>query len=140
MLRQLYQDVFVPDAVVAEVARHVTNEIDAGLASGWLRQVTPSDRRRVDEIRRDVGGLGEAEVIAVALSMEDAVALIDEKAARACALARGIPVRGTIGVILHAKRRELIAHATPLLDSLRRSGFWLDEATYRKARELASET
>ena len=43
-------------------------------------------------------------------------------------------------MVLHAKRRGLIEYVTPLLDDLRRSGFWLDDATYRKARDLASES
>ena len=113
--------------------------LDADLASGWLKRVLPSNRERVDQIERELGGRGEAEVIGVALELESSIVLIDERAARRYALARGLQVRGTLGVVLHAKRRGLIEHATPLLDYLRRSGFWLDDATYRKARELASE-
>lgn len=78
-------------------------------------------------------------MIAVALELESTVVLIDERAARNYARARGLQVRGTLGVVLHAKRRGLIERATPLLDDLRQSGFWLDETTYRRARELALE-
>lgn len=78
-------------------------------------------------------------MISVALELESAIVLIDEKAARRYAQSRGLQVRGTVAVVLHAKRRGLIERATPLLDDLRRSGFWLDDATYRKARELVSE-
>jgi uncharacterized protein len=139
LLRELYGEILVPDAVVDEVARHPTADLEAGLASGWLRRVTPSNRARVAQIERDLGGRGEAQVIGVALELESAIVLVDERAVRAYARSRGLQVRGTLGVVLHAKRRGLIDRATPVLDELRRSGFWLDEATYRKARELASE-
>lgn len=139
LLRGLYAEILIPDVVADEVARHVSDELDAALASGWLRRVTPADRARVEEIERELGGRGEAEVIGVALEVGDAVVLIDEAAARRYALSRGLQVRGTLGVVVHAKRRGLIEHVTPLLDDLRRTGFWLDDATYRRARELASE-
>ncbi|MBI4729030.1 MAG: DUF3368 domain-containing protein [Acidobacteria bacterium] len=139
LLRALYIEILVPNAVADEVARHLIGEFGVALGAGWLKRTTPRDLARVDEIERELGGRGEAEVIGVALEIEDAVVLIDETAARRCARARGLPVRGTLGVILHAKRRGLIERATPLLDDLRRTGFWLDDATYRRARELASE-
>jgi uncharacterized protein len=139
LLRELYAEVLVPNAVAAEVGRLVVDELDAGVSAGWLRRATPTDVARVDEIERDLGGRGEAEVIALALEIGKAVVLIDERAARTYAVARGLEVRGTLGVVLHAKRRGLIERATPLLDDLRRTGFWLDDATYRKARELAAE-
>jgi hypothetical protein len=72
----------------------------------------------VDEIARDIGGRGEAEVIAPALETGDAVVLIDERAARAYAVARGLQVRGTLGIVLHAKQEGPIELATPLLDEL----------------------
>ena len=78
-------------------------------------------------------------MIGIALELQSAFVLIDERAARAYALSHGLPVLGTVGVVLHAKRRGLIERATPLLDDLRERGFWLDDATYRRARDLASE-
>ena len=78
-------------------------------------------------------------MIGAALELNGAIVLIDERAARAYARSLGLQVLGTVGVVLDAKRRGLIDRATPLLDDLRRSGFWLDDATYRSARELASE-
>jgi predicted nucleic acid-binding protein len=139
LLRELYAEVLVPNAVAGEVGRYVADELDAGFSSGWLRRATPTNVARVDEIERDLGGRGEAEVIAVALEIDNTIALIDEMAARTYAIARGLEVRGTLGIVVHAKRRGLIERATPLLDDLRRTGFWLDDATYWKACELASE-
>jgi predicted nucleic acid-binding protein len=127
LLRELYAEVIVPAAVATEVSRHLAVELNAGLTA------------LVDRIESDLGGRGEAEVIAIALELESAVVLIDERAARTYALSQGLRVLGTVGVVLHAKRRGLIERAPPLLDDLRARGFWLDDATYRRARDLASE-
>jgi predicted nucleic acid-binding protein len=139
LLRELYAEIIVPDAVATEVSRHLAVELNAALTSGWLKRVNPRNRALVDRIESDLGGRGEAEVIAIALELGSAVVLIDERAARTYALSQGLRVLGTVGVVLHAKRRGLIERATPLLDDLRARGFWLDDATYRRARDLASE-
>jgi predicted nucleic acid-binding protein len=139
-LRELYANVLLPVGVAEEVARHAGVALDTALAAGWLRRVTPSNRMLVEEIERDLGGRGEAEVIAVAIELGNAVVLVDERAARTYARSRGLQVLGTVGVVVHAKLRRLIPRATPLLDDLRRHGFWLDDATYRRARELAGES
>lgn len=139
LLRELYGEILVPSTVAAEVAGHIGDELGAGFAAGWLKRASTPDLALVGQIESDLGGRGEAEVVAIALKTEDAIVLIDEAAARDYARSRGLQVRGTLGVVLHAKRRGLIERATPLFDDLRRSGFWLDDATYRKARELASE-
>jgi uncharacterized protein len=125
--------------VATEVSRYLAVELDAGLTCGWLKRVNPRDSALVDRIESDLGGRGEAEVIAIAVELESAVVIIDEKAARAYALSQGLRVVGTVGVVLQAKRRGLIERATPLLDDLRERGFWLADATYRRARDLASE-
>lgn len=139
VLHELYTEILVPSAVLDEVVRDPSVALDAAFASGWLKRVTASNRERVYQVERALGGRGEAEVIGVALELEGAIVLIDEKAARAYARSLGLQVLGTVGVVLDAKRRGLIDRATPLLDDLRRSGFWLDDATYRRARGLASE-
>lgn len=108
----------VPKAVAAEVGRHVADKLAAGFRAGWLKHATPANLMLVDEIARDIGGRGEAEVIAPALETGDAVVLIDERAARAYAVARGLQVRGTLGIVLHAKQEGPIELATPLLDEL----------------------
>lgn len=139
LLHELYTEVLIPPAVADEVERHISGQLDQGLATGWLKRSRPQDPAQVDRIKRELGGRGEAEVIALGLEIEDAILLIDEAAARRYARSLDLPVRGTIGILLHAKRRGSISHVSPFLDELRRSGFWLDEETYRMARELADE-
>ncbi|MGH7575262.1 MAG: DUF3368 domain-containing protein [Longimicrobiales bacterium] len=55
------------------------------------------------------------------------------------ARARGLEVRGTLGVVLHAKRRGLIERATPLFDGLARYRLLAQRSYIPEARELADE-
>ena len=42
LLRELYAEVVVPDAVATEVSGYLAPELDAGFTSGWLKRVNPS--------------------------------------------------------------------------------------------------
>lgn len=46
LLRELYAQVLVPNAVADEVARRPSVELDAGFAADWLKRVTPRGRDR----------------------------------------------------------------------------------------------
>lgn len=65
------------------------------------------------------------------------MAIVDDLAARRCAKARGIASRGTLGVILIARRRGLIPSARAIVDELRRSGMRLaNDVMDRALREV----
>ncbi len=85
--------------------------------------------------------LGEAQAIALALSLPGAELLIDEARGRKVALQLGLPIVGTAGVLLEAKRLGLILALRPLLDALIhahsfRLGARLYEAVLREAGEV----
>ena len=53
--------------------------------------------------------------------------------------ALGLSVVGTLGVLLAAKRRGLIAEVRPLVDQLARQGFWVSPRLVRQALLAAGE-
>lgn len=65
---------------------------------------------------------GERAAIAIALTIPQSIALIDEKAGREVALRLGVRVRGTLGVLVEAKRRGLVAEVRPLVGRLLANG------------------
>lgn len=67
-------------------------------------------------------GAGESAVLAYALDRLGALAIIDDLQARRCAEAHGIPLRGTVGLILRARRLELIPTAREALNRVRQAG------------------
>ncbi len=84
-------------------------------------------------------GLGESSVLAWALSHHGAEAILDDLAGRRCARALGIPVRGTLGLVLTAKQRGVIPAARPVLDQLRRHGMYLSDRVINEALAKVGE-
>lgn len=52
---------------------------------------------------------------------------MDDREARRCAGALGLPVIGTLGVVVRARQRRLIPEAKPVIEALVRHGMYLGE-------------
>ena len=65
--------------------------------------------------------------------------LVDERAARARAVALGIVVTGTLGVLAQARRRGLIGPLMPLIATLRASGQRLSHQAVAQALTASGE-
>jgi len=74
-------------------------------------------------------GLGESHVLAWAHANRQYEAILDDQAARKCAQSLGVPVRGTIGVLLLAKKEGRISQVRPLLDALTAAGVRIDPSS-----------
>lgn len=84
-------------------------------------------------------GEGESSVLAWAYVHRGTEAILDDLAARRCAATLGIPVRGTLGLVLTAKRRGLIPVARAVLEQLRQSGMYLSDSIMNRALTLVDE-
>lgn len=84
-------------------------------------------------------GTGESAVLALAAGIPGAVAILDDLAGRRCAAAMGIPVRGTLGLILIAKQRGWIPAARPVLEDLVRGGMYLSRRVLDEALRRVGE-
>jgi predicted nucleic acid-binding protein len=100
---------------------------------------TPLFAHRVGELKRRVDA-GEAEALALAEESPDSLLLIDELRGRAVASDLGLAVVGTVGILLEAKRRGLIAAVGPLLCRLRdENKFHLSDRLIRYALATVGE-
>jgi predicted nucleic acid-binding protein len=82
---------------------------------------------------------GEAAAIALALLRGADLLLIDDLDGRRAATARGLSIRGTLGVLVEATRAGLLPALRPALDTLLGAGFRLDERLARLALEAVGE-
>ena len=117
ILKELYENVYVPTAVLQEVVRTdkpFANELKLFL-SGRIKDA--KNKMAVKILSGDIGA-GEAEAIVLALETQPAVALIDDLKARRFAKMNGIEVIGTMGILLKAKKDELIKEIKPLIYEL----------------------
>jgi predicted nucleic acid-binding protein len=79
-------------------------------------------------------GLGAGESAAIGRALEIGAALMaDDLAARRHAAGLGLTVIGTLGVLVRAKRLQLLPAVLPLIEQLRASGHRLGEAAIADA-------
>jgi predicted nucleic acid-binding protein len=127
LLPQLFAEVSIPGAVYDEVLRGSAIDIAAQQlpASSWAKRV------EVTEIPPTITawnlGIGESEVLALALANPGARAMLDDAAARHCARVFNVPLLGTGGAMALAKRRGLIGSLESCLQSLREGGLWMSD-------------
>ena len=125
LLGELVDELILPTGVAQEVQAKPDGQlaVESLLASPSVRTAScgpiPTDVEVWDL------GRGESEVLAWALTSDGCRVVIDDLEARRCAQALGIPVIGTLGVVLRAKRKGLIAAARPIVDELRRVGMYV---------------
>ncbi len=129
------------DALADQVAvpRSVVGEIQAGPTGDPGRQAVGSGRFTVVEatpvpevVAWDLG-IGETAVLSYALEESGWTVILDDAAARKCARSFGLSFKGTLAVVILAKRHGLIPSAAGVLRSLLKSGFHLDEGIIREA-------
>jgi predicted nucleic acid-binding protein len=84
---------------------------------------------------------GEEAVLALALvpSEEETEVVLDDLAARRCAAALGLKVRGSLTFLLIAKAEGRIPAVRPLLEELHRGGMRLSAELFRHILDLAGE-
>jgi hypothetical protein len=84
-------------------------------------------------------GPGEHEVISLGLELSAVRPILDERPARRLAASLGLAVIGTIGLLLAAKDRGLLAKIRPELDRLLTARFFMDQELYDRAITQAGE-
>ena len=141
VLNTLFESVLVPSAVVAECLDHVSkpkaDTISSALSAGLLTEKSLNNRAH-SELLANLLGPGEAEAIAMAKEL-NAVALIDERVARAVANRENIPCIGSLYVLIKAKQKKLIPAVTPLIDRLHDHGYHLSHTLVSFVLETCGE-
>lgn len=130
--------VVVPQPVFDEViyGGHTDKAARALSDASWLEQ-RPSPWVP-DSIATWEIGKGESSVIATALQESDARVVIDDMNGRKCALAHGLSVSGTLGVVIAAHRQGRIDDPRAVLMELRTAGMWLSDAMIARALRIAA--
>jgi hypothetical protein len=129
----------VPAGVVIEVQRgQIADAGRAWLAGDGAKFVRPAPPLH-PALALWNGGAGEAEVISWALAHSGFVAVLDDHAARRLAIKHGVPVIGSLRVIVKTKERGLIPLARPALEKLRGGGAYVSDELIDRAIALARE-
>jgi predicted nucleic acid-binding protein len=140
LIPRLFGEVLVPRTVYREVV-----EDGAGLP-GSLELRTATWTRVVDVDRTSFARLaGEhldpGETAAIALSIQERAErlLVDDREARDVAARLGIPVIGTLGILLAGLRVGAISRIAPVLAQMKQQGFWVSPQLERDVLRQAGE-
>lgn len=138
LLRELYGEILIPRAVHDEflaTERPLRQEVLED--SPWIKVAAlEHPRQALVYIGLD---RGEAEVLALASERSARLVIIDERRGRRYAKRLGLPLTGTLGVLLAAKDAGLISYVKPLLTELVRKGLFVEQELITKVLTLAGE-
>lgn len=130
MLRQMFDHLLVP----AEVAREVAPSL--GALPSWMDiqhlYAIPSFSRNL--------GPGESAALAMAMTMSVDSLILDDRPARTVAFELGLPVIGSLGLLVKAKHRGLIVEVKPVMDMMISNEFYVAGSVYRHILSIAEES
>jgi predicted nucleic acid-binding protein len=139
LLHRLVDRILVPEPVAREIRTKGPEDMTVNALDSvpWLESADPPAS---SEIILSWGlGPGESSVLAIARSHPGMEAIIGDLAGRRCAAFLGIPVRGTLGIVLTAKQRGYIPAARPVIEDLVRSGLYLSRQILDEALKRVGE-
>ena len=141
LLRELFARVLIPSQVAAEFARLSTARPRfAGLVlPAWIEILTAPQPFPSDVLQADLD-LGESAAIALCLAQKAEALLIDESLGREVATRLGLRTIGLLGVLIAARRRQLIPSVAAVLGRLEdEAGFWIAPELRARVLQLADE-
>jgi predicted nucleic acid-binding protein len=110
LLHEMFEEVIVPAAVYEEVVTH--GRVRPGAAelaqANWLQIMPPRGALTIEPMLLGLDA-GELSVLLLARELQPDWVVIDERLARRVAQAMGLPVKGTLGILLAATWAELLS-------------------------------
>lgn len=140
LLTRLSREVLLPSPVVREIRRGpVSGPARQAVEAGWGTEVPV---RYMWAAVRSAGllGPGERSVLTLALKRPGCRVILDDDKARKAAKRLGLPVAGTLGVLLVAQRSGLIPAVVPLFHAIRAAGSYLGEELLRRTAASVGES
>lgn len=132
--------ILVPGSVATEVA--------AGSPDDPARRWLEAPQGAVCRVRDDAPtndllawdlGAGEIAVLAMAMANPGHEAVLDDAAARRCAMVFSVPMRGTLSFVALAKKRGLIPACRPVFDQMLAAGLYVSPALVEQVARAAGE-
>lgn len=140
VLKALYAEICIPEAVYREVTKKDDSACQVfKTALDWIhveKIANQSDKKMYKAKLHD----GEVEVMILAQEgSADDLVVIDDNAAKKTAKYLGLKVTGTIGVLLKAKEKGIILEIAPVLEKMKKNGFYISESLEQMVMRQAGE-
>lgn len=125
LLRQLFQQLEIADEVYQEVVVQGAGR-PASMAVGqaaWIKRDPPADAPAIAALHAQHPlGMGEIATVLLVVTLKADLAIIDDRAARQLARAKGILVMGCIGILESAYRKGYVTDLRALYMQLLSTG------------------
>jgi predicted nucleic acid-binding protein len=144
LLNELGRDVIVPELVADEIQDEPARTEIEDTQEEWI-DIEPADQRRVEESMKRLGREGEtrgdAAVLALSSKYDDSVVVTDDKPLRNTCKALGVPLSGSVGVVVASVEKDVLApeEAKELLVAMDEIGARFSASLLRKAENLIDE-
>lgn len=141
LLPALYSKVILPQAVFEEITIRGAGQPGAKeiLAATWVEIRHCSNLGLIKSLRSKLDA-GESEAIALSVELNADWLLIDEQNGRAEAMKFSLRVIGLLGILVEAKRKNLLLKVTPLMDALiAKCNFRISKTLYEEVKRIAGE-
>jgi predicted nucleic acid-binding protein len=132
LLHDLVDSVLIPPAVALEVVPTLPHRPPWIVRRALSLPIPP-------QILRAGLDPGETDALSLAVELQAADIALDDLRARRLALAMGVPVIGTLGLLLRAKRRGLLHSVLPEITALIAVGFYAAPTVIRSILVAAGE-
>lgn len=120
LLRDIYSSVIVPEAVIEEINEGGKIHVPDLKTFEWIKvvsNVTTTENQLLFQL-----DYGERQVVLNALKLQTDLVLIDDRVSRNIAEYLGLNVKGTLGVLVDAKKKEMIPSFRELAMKMREQG------------------
>lgn len=139
ILEKLCSQITIPTAVYSEIERGMESGVHLPnlAALTWVKVAQPTQTGFFPVIGRL--GRGELEVISLGLENHGSILVLDDGLARHHAKRLGLPIKGTVGILLEAKRRGWVPDLSTQMHALVELGFRIAPCTIQHFKLLAGE-
>lgn len=140
ILRDVYGEIIIPEAVYREITEKEDSAcIQIMSAKEWIHVAKIEDSSEKKMYKAKLHD-GEVEVMILAQEKgRDSLVIIDDNAAKKTAKYLGLTVTGTMGVLLKAKRLGIIKEVKPILQEMKKSGFYISDSLIKLVLKQAGE-
>ena len=140
ILQKLYNDIYIPQAVYDEVTAKndsACQQIKNNLNWIHICNIQDQSKKRMYQAKLHDG---EVEVMILAQeNQNNDTVIIDDNAAKKTAKFLGLNVTGTLGVILKAKKNNIITNVSSIMNQLIQNSFYITQDVYNFIKTEAGE-
>ena len=137
LLETIYTSVIVPEAVSEEINQGGRINVPDLTSFNWI-EIIPNILTFEERLLFQLD-YGERQVILNAIKLQADLVLLDDKVARNIAEYLGINVKGTLGVLVEAKRKNIISSFRDLAIKMREQGIYFSLQLINEISEALKE-